>query len=130
MNRYLLAVLVAGLWMNVSEFVRNELLLKDVWLNGFSEIGLPFPSGPVNGAVWGLWAFVFVAVLVLMTRKFGVIHSTLMSWTLGFVLLWMAMWNMGVLPEGLLYWAVPWSLCEIYLAALIADRILAPQHNR
>lgn len=122
MKRFFLAILVAGIWMNVSEFIRNELLIKHIWVNGFSRIGLPFPSEPVNGVIWGLWAFIFVAVLAWLTTKFDVLKSTIISWVLGFVLLWIAMWNMGILPAGLLYWAVPWSFGEVYVAAFICRR--------
>ena len=124
MYRYLLAVFAAGVWMNLSEFIRNELLLKNTWVNGFKDIGLSFPSEPLNGAVWALWAFVFVAFLTLVSTKFDVISSTIISWSLGFVLLWVAVWNMGILPSGLLYWAVPWSFVEVYVAALIISRIV------
>ena len=124
MNRYLLAVFAAGVWMNLSEFIRNELLLKDTWIDGFRDIGLSFPSEPLNGAVWALWAFIFVAILTLVSTKFDVISSTIISWSLGFVLLWVAVWNMGVLPSGLLYWAVPWSFVEVYVAAFIISRIV------
>lgn len=79
MSRVVLAILAAGIWMNLSEFVRNELLVRELWINGFSAIGLSFPSDPVNGAVWGVWTFIFVTVLVLLTRTLGVIRSTLMS---------------------------------------------------
>ena len=110
--------------MNLSEFIRNELLLKDTWIDGFRDIGLSFPSEPLNGAVWALWAFIFVAILTLVSTKFDVISSTIISWSLGFVLLWVAVWNMGVLPSGLLYWAVPWSFVEVYVAAFIISRIV------
>jgi hypothetical protein len=128
MNRYLLAVFAAGVWMNLSEFIRNELLLKDRWVAGFKDIGLSFPSEPLNGAVWALWAFVFVAFLTQVSTKFDVISSTIISWSLGFVLLWVAVWNMGILPSGFLYWAVPWSFVEVYVAALIINRIVV-RHN-
>ena len=124
MKRFWLAVIAAGMWMNVSEFIRNELLIKQVWVKGFEEIGLSFPSAPVNGLVWALWAFIFCAVLAGLTTRFGVLKSTVISWVVGFVLLWIAMWNMGVLPSGLLYWAVPWSFVEVYVAALICNRIV------
>jgi len=123
-KQFVLAVVAAGVWMNVSEFVRNELLLKHYWVDGFGEIGLTFPSAPVNGAVWGLWAFLFVAFLTWLITKFDVLRSTIISWVLGFVLLWIAMWNMGILPKGLLYWAVPWSFIEVYVAAFISRHIL------
>ena len=122
MKRYFLAILFAGIWMNVSEFIRNELLIKHIWVNGFSRIGLPFPSEPVNGAIWGLWAFIFVSVIAWLTTKFDVLKSTIISWVIGFVLLWIAMWNMGILPTGLLSWAAPWSFVEVYVAAFICRR--------
>jgi hypothetical protein len=49
--------------MKVSEIIRNELLIKHLWVNGFKEIGLSFPSNPINGAIWGVWAFIFVSIL-------------------------------------------------------------------
>lgn len=122
MKKYLFAILAAGLWMNISEFIRNELVIKQIWIEGFGNIGLTFPSTPINGAVWGLWSFIFVSVLTLLTTKFNTLFSTLISWTIGFVLLWLAIWNMGVLPSGLLYWAVPWSFFEVYVAAFICRR--------
>jgi len=36
-----------------SEFVRNELLLKNIWIDGFKYIGLSFPSEAINGVTWG-----------------------------------------------------------------------------
>lgn len=127
MKNYLLAILGAGIWMNISEFVRNELLIKHVWINGFKEIGLAFPSAPINGGVWGLWALIFVAALAFLTTKLNILQSTIISWVIGFVLLWIAMWNMGILPSGLLYWAAPWSFVEVYVAAFICSRILGKQ---
>ena len=127
MKKYLLAILSAGVWMNISEFIRNELLIKHIWINGFNKIGLQFPSESINGAVWGIWAFIFVSVLALLTTRFDVLKSALISWLIGFVLLWIAMWNMGILPSGLLYWAVPWSFVEVYVAALICNRFTTNQ---
>lgn len=113
--------------MKVSEIIRNELLIKHLWVNGFKEIGLSFPSNPINGAIWGVWAFIFVSILAWLTTKFDALKSTVISWVMGFVLLWIAMWNMGVMPGELLFWAVPWSLIEVYIAAVICVRISANQ---
>ena len=124
MKKLILAGFVAGIWMNISEFVRNELLIKNVWVSGFQDLGLIFPSEPINGAIWGVWAFIFTAVLVWLITKFSVLQSTAIAWILGFVLLWLGMWNMGVLPKGLLYWAVPWSFVEVFVAAFIGNWIL------
>ena len=123
MRKYCLAVVASGVWMNLSEFIRNEFVIKHVWVKGFEEMGLSFPSAPVNGLVWVIWAFVFCAVLAVLNMKFNALKSTLICWVTGFGLLWIAMWNIGILPKGLLYWAVPWSLVEVYVAAIICKWI-------
>lgn len=125
MKKYLLAFLASGIWINVSEFVRNELVIKKLWVDGFHEMGLIFPSAPINGAVWGLWAFIFAAILMQLCIRFNTLHSALIAWTSGFVLFWLATMNMGVLPSGVLYWAIPWSFVEVYIAALICTKIIA-----
>jgi len=40
----ILPVLLATIWISISEFVRNELLLKSLWTNHYKELGLTFPS--------------------------------------------------------------------------------------
>ena len=123
-KQLVLAVVGAGIWMNLNEFIRNEILLKQNWIDGFKEIGLIFPSEPINGAIWGLWTMIFVVLLVWLITKFNVFTSAIITWGLGFLLLWLAMWNMGVLPGGILYWAVPWSFIEVYVAGLICAKLI------
>ena len=44
MRRYWLAVVASGVWMNLSELIRNEFVIKHVWVKGFEEMELSFPS--------------------------------------------------------------------------------------
>lgn len=108
----------------MSEFIRNELVIKNLWVEGYNELGLTFPAAPINGAVWGLWALIFACIVAWLCTKFSTLSSTLIAWTAGFVLFWLATMNMGVLPSGILYWAVPWSFIEVYIAALICTKIM------
>lgn len=124
MKKYLFAIVASGLWMNISEFIRNELVIKHIWVDGFNKIGLSFPSEPINGIIWGLWAFIFAGFLVLLNTKFDILKSTIISWIFGFVLLWIAMWNMGFLPSLVLCWAIPLSFFEVFVAALICRKTL------
>ena len=124
MKKYLLAVLISGIWINVSEFVRNELVIKKLWVEGFQKMGLIFPTSPINSVVWGLWAFLFAAILMKLCTKFNTLHSALIAWSTGFVFFWLATMNMGVLPSGILYWAIPWSFVEVYIAALLCTKII------
>jgi hypothetical protein len=48
------------------------------------------------------------------------------AWIAGFVMMWLVIGNMNVLPFGLLWIAVPWSVVEVWGAVSIARR-LAPR---
>ncbi len=125
MKKLIIATIASGIWMNLSEFLRNELLFKDKWVSGFQALGLNFPSEPINGAIWGLWAFIMCAIVVMLVQKFSILKSTLIAWILGFVLSWIAMINLGVFPQGLLAIAIPWSFAEVYIAAMIGKKLIA-----
>ena len=129
MKRFWIAVVASGMWMNLSEFIRNEFVIKHMWIKGFEEIGLSFPSAPVNGLVWVIWTFIFCAVLTTLNMRFNALRSTIICWVTGFGLLLIAMWNIGILPKGILYWAVPWSFVEVYVAAFICNRIVAGRNG-
>lgn len=122
-KRNILPVLLAAAWISLSEFVRNEWLLKSYWLEHYSAMGLIFPAEPVNGAVWGLWSLLFAAAIFVISKKFSLPQTTLLAWFTGFVLMWVVTGNMGVLPFGILVYAIPLSLLEAYLAALIIKKL-------
>ena len=115
----ILPILLATVWISISEFVRNEFLLKSYWTDHYEKMGLVFPSEPVNGAIWGLWSLLFAIAIFIMLKKFTLGQTTFLAWLVGFVLMWVVTGNMGVLPYGILYFAVPLSLLEAFLAAWI-----------
>ncbi|MCB9211581.1 MAG: hypothetical protein H6609_19635 [Ignavibacteriales bacterium] len=116
-------ILLATLWVSISEFVRNEFLLKSCWTEHYQSLGLVFPSEPINGIVWGLWSFCFAISIFFISKKYLLIQTTLLSWFVGFVLMWIVTWNMNVLPIKILLFAVPLSLLETFLASLIIIKL-------
>lgn len=122
-NKAFVAVLLTGIWINASEFMRNEVFLKEYWVNHYQSLGLTFPSAPINGGVWGLWGFVFALAVYLVSRKFNLIQTMLICWLMGFVLMWLVIGNMSVLPTGILIFAIPLSLLETFVAGYIAQKI-------
>ena len=122
-KKTILPILLATIWISVSEFVRNELLVKSYWTEHYKNLGLVFPSEPINGALWGLWSLFFAIVIFIISKKFSLIQTTLLSWFVGFVLMWLVIGNLGVLPMGLLYVAIPLSLLEVFLAAFIIVKL-------
>lgn len=124
-----LPILLATIWISLSEFARNELILKSYWTDHYEGMGLVFPSEPINGAIWGVWSLLFAVSIYLISRKFGLGQTTLISWLVGFVLMWVVTGNMGVLPFGILYFAVPLSVLEAFLASWIIVKLSGPKES-
>lgn len=123
LKRIILPVLLATTWISISEFVRNEFLLKDYWIDHYHSLGMTFPSAPGNGAVWGIWSLVFAGVIFIISKKFSLIETTIISWTVGFVMMWLVIGNLNVLPYGILLYAIPLSILEALLASFIVHKL-------
>ena len=67
--------------------------------------------------------------IFILSKKFTLLQTTLLSWFIGFVLMWVVIGNMGVLPYGILYAAVPLSLLEAFLASLIIHKLSGTQES-
>lgn len=115
----ILSVILAGIWVNASEFLRNQILFNGYWVGHYKSLGMTFPSEPVNGMLWGVWGFLFALAVFLLSRRFDLVQTTLLSWLMGFVLMWLVIYNLSVLPVALLLYAVPLSMLEAFVAAFI-----------
>ena len=122
-GKTLLPILLSAIWISISEFARNELIAKSYWINHYTSLGLTFPSEMINGAVWGLWSFLFAIAIYIISRRFSLLETTFLSWFVGFVLMWVVIWNLDVLPPALLLIALPLSLLEAFIATWIIDRL-------
>jgi hypothetical protein len=123
MKSKLLAILLGTIWISLSEFVRNEFLLKHLWSEHYSNMGLVFPAEPMNGAVWGIWSLCFAVIIAIISEKYSLLQTTMLSWLLGFVLMWLVIGNLGVLPFKTLPYAIPLSILEAFVASWIMFRI-------
>jgi len=123
MKKTILPILVTTIWISISEFVRNQILVNDIWVNHYKNLGLTFPSEPINGAMWGIWSLCFAIAIFIFAKKFSMVETTLFSWFIGFVLMWLVIGNLNVLPFGILYLAVPLSLLESFVATFIIKKL-------
>ena len=119
----MITVILIGIWVNVSEFIRNEVLLKNYWVNHYQSLGMTFPSEPQNGAIWIAWGFLFAVAIYQLSRKFSLLQTTLLSWFVGFILMWVVLWNLNVLPTAILVYAIPLSLLETFIGAYISKKL-------
>lgn len=122
-RKTVLAIVLAAVWVGASEFVRNQFLFNSYWVDHYAGLGLVFPAKPVNGGLWGVWSLLFAAAVSVIAKKFTLFQTTLLAWFVGFVLMWVVVGNLGVLPLGLLPFAVPLSFLEAFGAALIVKKL-------
>lgn len=116
-------VILAALWISASEFFRNELLLQRFWHDHYAAMGLDFPNDPMNRMVWGIWSLGLAIGLQSVLRKFEFWQAVALTWFMGFVLMWLVTGNMAVLPFGILVYAIPLSIIEVAIAAVIIRRM-------
>jgi len=125
-GKTVLAVVVAGFWVGLCEFVRNQFVLVAQWQNHYRGIGLEFPSKPVNGMMWMVWSFLMAGTVYAISRRFNLWQTTLIAWVMGYVMMWVVIWNLSVLPVRILPIAVPFSFIEALGAAFICRRLAQP----
>jgi hypothetical protein len=86
-----------------------------------------FPEEPLNGAVWGIWSLSLAVVIFILSSKFTLIQCTFLSWFIAFVMMWLVIGNLNVLPFGILPIAIPLSLLETWVACLIIYKLSVSQ---
>ena len=123
MKERILSVVVAGIWIVVSEFVRNEFLFKSYWIDHYNSIGLEFQALPLNGILWLVWSFILAYLIFRLLQKFSFSETVFLSWLAAFVMMWITIYNLQVLPVRLLIVAVPLSLLEVLVAGIIIQKL-------
>jgi len=122
-KKTVLPILLATIWISISEFVRNEFIVRSYWTEHYEKLGLGFPSDPINGAVWGFWSLCFALAIFIISKKFSLLQTSILSWFVAFVLMWIVIWNMDVFPLGILLFSIPLSLLETFLASFIIKKL-------
>jgi hypothetical protein len=121
-NNVILPIFLATVWVSISEFVRNQILLKSLWSKHYNELGLTFPTDPVTGVGWGIWSLMFAIAVFFIARKFTLWETTFLSWFVAFAMMWLVLGNLAVLPHMLVIYALPLSIFEAFVAAWIIKK--------
>lgn len=118
----LIVFIFTGAWIGLSEFVRNELLFKSYWVEHYQKMGIEFPSAMINNVFWGIWSFLLSGITLFLSKKLKTIESALVLWTMAFLMMWIVIGNLGVLPGKLLFFAFPLSALEVLVALIICKK--------
>jgi hypothetical protein len=123
MRKQLIGVSAAALWVTLSEFLRNEILFKHYWVDHYNQLGLKFETLPLNGLIWFFWSVGLAYLIFRLMQKFTQAETICLSWLAAFVMMWFTVFNLQVLPLGLLLFAIPLSLVEVAVASAIVKRL-------
>ena len=121
-KKIILPILITGIWINISETVRWMFLVESYWLEKYQVLNLTFPNETINMIAWMLWGFFNATVIFILSKKYNLLQTTVLSWFVAFVMMWVIVWNIGVLPTGMLWFNVPLSLLETFIGAYICIR--------
>ncbi|HOW45318.1 MAG TPA: hypothetical protein PK919_09120 [Candidatus Aminicenantes bacterium] len=116
-------ILWVAIWINLSGSVRWMLFARPRFAAHYKGMGLAYPNTPLINILWVVWAVLAAVLVVFLSKKFSVLHTIVLSWLVIFAMTWIVQWNSGVFPLQLLWIAVPWSLAEVFIAALIANKL-------
>ena len=69
--------------------------------------------------LWLVWSVLLALIIHALLSRFSMARSILLAWIVAFPMMWIALYNLQVLPLGLLVVAVPLSVLEVAVAAWI-----------
>jgi len=126
--RVVLGGLLAGVVINVVEFVTNGVVLKADWGQAMQALGKPaVPSGSAI-AIYNVWGFLVgiaaVWIYAAIRTRYGAGPSTAaraggVTWGLAVLLANVANYPLGLLPTRLLVITAVVALFEIIIAAVL-----------
>jgi len=122
----LLGGLIAGLVLNIGEFILNGLVIGDAWMEWAKSMNLPEMGG--NEIIfYVIWSFLVGIALVWLHAairpRFG---ANLRTSVIAGLFIWVTMWVLGfgsmliqgVFPNDLIVTSIAWGLFEVPLASV------------
>ena len=86
-KKIILPILITGIWINISETVRWVLLVESYWLEKYQILNLTFPNETINMIAWMLWGFFHATVIFILSKRYNLLQTTVLSWFVAFVMM-------------------------------------------
>ncbi len=125
-GRVTLGGILAGIVINVSEYLLNEVVLKAQMEEGMKALGKSMPTGATVIPVWILWSFVMgitaVWLYAAIRPRYGAgpmtaVKAGVAVWVLAQLLSCIAFANLGIFPlNGVM---LVWTLVEAVVATVV-----------
>jgi hypothetical protein len=132
LGKVLLGGLVAGLVINIGEFILNLVIVAEKFAAAMQRLGLPAETTGPQIAIYVLVGFIagiFAVWLYAGVRpRYGPGPSTavlvgLIVWALYYALPWMTLVAAGIFPLDLAFTCILWGLVETVLATVAGAKI-------
>jgi hypothetical protein len=124
MKNYLKAIwqiFLVSIWINIFETLRWMLFAKPEIDMHFKAANIVLPNEPINNLLWLIWGIIIAVMIFIVSKKFKVLQTTFIVWITVYVMNWIALWNMAVLPINILWLAVPLTFINVLAGALISN---------
>jgi hypothetical protein len=124
-GRVILGGIVAGVVVNVSEFILNEIVMKSQNEEAMKALGRTMPTGSGTMGVWIVLGFLIGIVAVWLYAairpRYGAGAATAVKagiavWILGSFYTTIVFWNLGLYPLSVLL--LVWTLVESVVATV------------
>jgi|SRR5512134_893005 hypothetical protein len=124
-GRVVLGGVLAGILITVSEYLRNEVVLRGEFQTGLEALGKSLPQGAAVTVMWTLWGFALgiaaVWLYAAIRPRYGpgaatAVRAGIAVWFFTSLLAIIAMRAMGLFRISIL--ALVWTLVECVLATL------------
>jgi hypothetical protein len=113
-------ILLVSIWINIFETLRWMLFAKPEIDMHFQAVNLVLPNEPINNLLWLIWGIIIAVMIFIVSKKFKVLQTTFIVWITVYVMHWIALWNMAVLPINILWLAVPLTFINVLIGVLIS----------
>jgi len=113
-------ILLVSIWINIFETLRWMLFAKPEIDMHFKAANLVLPNEPINNLLWLIWGIIIAVMIFIVSKKFKVLQTTFIVWITVYVMHWIALWNMAVLPINILWLAVPLTFINVLIGVLIS----------
>ena len=122
-KKTILPILLIGLWINISITIGWMLVLESYWIEKYQSLNLIFPTGLITNITWAIWGFMLATVIFILSKKLTVLQNTILSWFVAFGMMWVIVWNIGVLPTVMLLFNIPNTLFITFIGAVISKKL-------
>jgi len=129
LKRFIIVTLITSIWINISEGFRYFVFVAPRTKAFFKGVPNVAQIDPFIIGVWTFWDMLLSILVVgsfwLFANVFGttkgsIVLSASFTWTLLFVLFWIATINMGLAKWDMLWIVLPLSWIEMLIANAIA----------